>query len=498
MNFDASDIYDLHQPKSCDLRPRLAKKLTLGPEEPSLFTQLLRSRGEQHEQKHLRTLGTYTDLSAGDFGTRHAATITSVQRKDGVIYQPVLNGRRSNDFIIGIPDLLIKDGDEYLIRDCKLARSAGASHPEITRQLNLYGWLFRQEFGVAPLRLEAFLGDGSLVSVYDDGGAEALADLDQIRNTVELSEDPYEPVGWSKCEGCRFSEYCWNKAHQVQDVALIIGVNQEIARDLRTRGMSNYVELLEPNAFKQLKTIKGIGTATANKIWNHARALRDQKITHMKQFPHTIDRNYVVLDLEGISTPLVQHETIYLWGMQVFGLSRGEYIASTARMHTIRTNGENSESEQIAADRAAWQDFLASAKTLFSQYGDLRFIHYSHYEGTSITKYIARYGDYEGIGARIHRSLLDLRPLIPETVTLPVHSYSLKVVEKQAGYERSQEEYGGLWSVAKYFEALDSQDPRVYDATLEQIRIYNREDLEATWAVFEWMAQEFGNVPSTS
>jgi predicted RecB family nuclease len=144
LNFDASDIYDLYQPEQCNLRSRLAKKQIVASEAPNAFVELLRFLGEQHENQQAATLCNVTNLSHGNFGSRHSATVESVRRKDAVIYQPVLNARRtisdSTDFIVGIPDLLIKEGDEYLIRDCKLAlRTTEESHPEILRQLNLYG-----------------------------------------------------------------------------------------------------------------------------------------------------------------------------------------------------------------------------------------------------------------------------------------------------------------------------------------------------------------------
>ncbi len=37
-------------------------------------------------------------------------------------------------------------------------------------------------------------------------------------------------------------------------------------------------------------------------------------------------------------------------------------------------------------------------------------------------------------------------------------SYSLKVVERRTGYRRTLEEYGGDWSIARYIEAVETDD----------------------------------------
>jgi len=63
----------------------------------------------------------------------------------------------------------------------------------------------------------------------------------------------------------------------------------------------------------------------------------------------------------------------------------------------------------------------------------------------------------------------------------------LKVVEKYVGYKRTLDEVAGDWAMAKYIEAVETQDLGVRNDIMAQILDYNREDLEATWAVLEWL-----------
>lgn len=75
-------------------------------------------------------------------------------------------------------------------------------------------------------------------------------------------------------------------------------------------------------------------------------------------------------------------------------------------------------------------------------------------------------------------------------VVLGLPSYSLKVIERHVGFTRSIPEGSGDWAIAKYVEAVETDREDVRQSLLAEISAYNREDLEATWAVFQWLAKE--------
>ena len=43
--------------------------------------------------------------------------------------------------------------------------------------------------------------------------------------------------------------------------------------------------------------------------------------------------------------------------------------------------------------------------------------------------------------------------------------------------------------MARYIEATETADERLRAEIMDEILAYNREDLEATWAVLEWCAR---------
>ena len=99
-------------------------------------------------------------------------------------------------------------------------------------------------------------------------------------------------------------------------------------------------------------------------------------------------------------------------------------------------------------DRQGWSDFLEKAKTIFNEYGDIPFVHWHDYERQFLDKYVERYGDEYNVAAKVQENLVDLLPIMKKSVALPLPSYSLKVIEKHIGFERSQDEYGGDWAIA--------------------------------------------------
>jgi hypothetical protein len=82
---------------------------------------------------------------------------------------------------------------------------------------------------------------------------------------------------------------------------------------------------------------------------------------------------------------------------------------------------------------------------------------------------------------------LDLLPITEASVILALPSYSLKVVEQYVGFKRTQDEYGGSWSMAQFIFATETDDEVRRDRLMAQIIKYNSEDLAAAWAVFDWL-----------
>jgi predicted RecB family nuclease len=280
------------------------------------------------------------------------------------------------------------------------------------------------------------------------------------------------------------------------DVATLPDVDQGLARQLHVLGVRDTGALLarfDGPALSVLKRPRGdgmarVGEKTALSIMRHARAHQEGRPLHIGRFPLTLDQPYVMFDLEGVppdAAGISEWQKIYLWGMQVFGPGEEREPFNPA-VAPFGTGG----------DRLGWEGFLARAGAIMQAHPGIRFVHWAPYEKTAIKDYIARFGDPDGVGAQVLESLYDLYPITKRTVAVNAPSYSLKVIERLAGFQRTQDEYGGQWSIAKYIEAVETGDPNAYAALLDEVLTYNREDLEATWAVLTWLANRFGGEPA--
>jgi predicted RecB family nuclease len=487
MRLTATDLYSYYRPSQCDLRPFLQARGE--PEAPrSPYEVVLQKLGKRHEGAHLATLGSYVPLDQVPLGERFERTKQEIDKGSPVIYQGAL--RWSVSFggseveIVGEPDFLIRAANGgYVLRDSKISRRINdEDHPEILRQLELYGWLFEKNFAARASALEVHAGTGVIENVAYDGGKEVLAVLEGIAALKTLESEPYSPVGWTKCGSCRFHNRCWPLAESGRDLALLSDVDQNLAIALHGVGIKTFEDLLghfdevSLAAFKRPwgKRVQKVGDTRAAAILMAARVMISKQEVVM-QTPAIPDLpNYVIFDVEGLPPHLDELEKVYLWGLQVYGQRQSEYFPATGGFG-------------LDGDREGWKSFLASAAAIFESYGEIRFVHWAPYEKTKILQYIKRFGDPAGVAAHVLANLLDLFTITKQSIVLPLPSYGLKVIEEYIHFERSQEDYGGDWAMAKYIEATETENSEERDSVMQEILTYNREDLGATWAVMEWL-----------
>jgi predicted RecB family nuclease len=489
MRLTATDFYGYYRPSKCELRVYLRAREE-PKAEPSPYELTLRRLGQHHERRHLARLtqaSSHVDIGMGPIEERVLRTQAAMADGVPVIYQPAfaatvsLGGRECE--IVGVPDFLLRARDGYAIRDSKLSRRiTETAHPEIVRQLGTYGWLYEQALGNPPVALQVHNGGGEIIDVPYDGGSRALETLEVILGFKQASSEPYSPVGWSKCGGCAYRPRCWPAAEARGDVALVLGVDQGMARVLRDEGVETIEQLLAEFDEERLgsferpwgKRTAPVGHEAAGRILAQARAMASGSEIVLRVPVVPAHSNYVMFDLEGIPPQFDELEKVYVWGLQVFGEEPAPFQAALAGFGA-------------QGDREGWEEFLALAKGIFDTYSDIPFVHWASYEPAKLAMYVKRFGDPEDIAARVHRNLLDLLPIMRAAVALPLPSYGLKSVEGWVGFERTLEDYGGDRSMARYIEAIETEDETERMAILDEILAYNREDLEATWAVLQWV-----------
>jgi predicted RecB family nuclease len=126
MHFRASNPYDYYRPSKCERRVALRYRGV--KESPRTeFDDLLARLGASHETAHLDSLSGVKNLQGLHPESQEREILAAIQAGVHAIYQARfrvaldLDGKSSD--LVGLPDVLIRDGDGYIIRDSKLARS---------------------------------------------------------------------------------------------------------------------------------------------------------------------------------------------------------------------------------------------------------------------------------------------------------------------------------------------------------------------------------------
>lgn len=482
--FAASDFYGYLRPARCGLRLWLREQ-GVAEEPPSELREMLMRLGIEHERRHLARFPNHLDIAALPRAEQRRATIDAVGAGGRVIYQgrleatAELNGRAVG--VVGHPDFMLPARRGYAIRDSKLNRRIGPAQEHVRLQLEVYGWLYEQTFGEPPVALQVHAGSGEILDLDYGGGADALATYAEMLGFRLSVSEPDEWVGVSKCSGCGFRGFCWPRAEERLDVGLLPFAAAGLVDELHARGIATLPELLDRFDVAGLAAVElpwREGTQPvgdrAERILLNARARIEGRPIPIKPPALPACATWVMFDLEGMQPSLDELEKIYIWGMQPFGAGAGAFRAGVAGFGR-------------AGDRAGWESFLREAGAIFAELGDVPFVHWASYERTKLNMYLERYGDRDGIAARVLANLLDLLPITRESVAVPLSSYSLKEIETLTGYERRLTEYGGEWSMARYIEATETDDRTRRAAIMDEILAYNREDLEATWAVLKWL-----------
>lgn len=475
-------FYALRCPSRCVNRLRMIEGGT--PQAaPGPLAEILIDLGLRHEARYIDSLPDALRLKELPRGQREARTLDELRARTRTLAHGLLRSTLEIDGeevrVVGEPDLLIPSPDGWVVRDVKLTRRL-EEHPEIADQLNLYGALIERVTGTPPAALEVVLGNGTIAAVeYAGLGGVRIsiaAVLDALRQT-----DVYEPIGWSKCHGCGYFDRCWAEAEERSDVALLPDVDQGLARELHERGIATIADLAARMSADELQELKRPwGETRTQRVGKKAEMILVEAQCFLDRVPKILGdsamptgRSFMVLDLEGIPPFLDGPEEIFLWGMEVYGDAPSPYTAA----YTIP--GETD-------DRTTWFGFLEKAESLFATYGDLPILHWAPYERVKLRLYRDRYGDPNGTAERIERCLCDLLTVYSRGICLPLPSRSLKVVEKYVGYERTLAGSGD-WAVAQYIRAVETDDRDEAVRRVNDVLRYNEEDLDATWAVFEWM-----------
>lgn len=473
----AAMLYDLvHCPHrvTMDLYAPAAERDAVSP-----FTQLLWEMGALYERAVIDALEIpCLDLS-GYSGDEHARlTLEAMQRGEPLIYA----GRIEAESLLGIPDLLRREGGGYVPGDIK--SGSAEEGPDDNRkpkrhygvQLALYvdvlerlglsagrrGFIWDVHGEEATYDLTAAQGPRTPTRLWDEY-QEALAEVRRILRDHDATTPAYS----STCKSCHWYSSCLKKLEAGRDLTLI----PELGRTLRDTMVNKVRDIpalarADPDAYIQGKqtVFPKLGPDRLRRFHDRARLIQAGGAPYIRE-PFALpdpDRE-IFFDLEF--DPM--RDLCYLHGF----LERTGRDDDTERfVYFFATEPTPEAEEQAFADAI---DYLRRRQPCALYF-------YSKYERTIYRKLRERYPTV-ATEAEIDdlfdpTRAVDLYDLVRKHTEWPTRDHSIKTLAKYLGFQWRDTDPSGAASIEWFDRWAQTGDPEIRERIIE----YNEDDCRAT------------------
>jgi uncharacterized protein len=404
-----------------------------------------------------------------------------------VIYQMpfVHNGMR------GIADFLIRvENPEvgyatYEPVDAKLTRSA--AKPGHVLQLCFYAEAIAAMCGETPRNMHVWLGSGSTESLLVE---EFLPYWRRLRRQLSVLLDSEQstietrPRLCESCEYCEFQHHCEAQWRSEDSLAFVANSRENERQALEASGVVTVEQLAERSeAVAELRDEKRLRLTrqAALQVTSRDNPLDPPAFEFVEQsedpvyghgfelMPEPNDGD-VFFDFEGDPFWTAQHDLMFLAGL--FYKSQGEWIYDERWAHSL-------PEQQVMIKSLV--DFFGHRREAFP---GMHVYHYNHTEKSAIER-LMRDAEDENLFAELVESglFVDLFIIAKNAVRVGTESYGLKHLEHLVQYERNAGIEQGAGAVVEYEAWMRTKDEKL----LRDIALYNRDDVEATRALRDWL-----------
>ncbi len=455
-------------------------------DEKNSFLQLLWEKGVLHEAKVIANIWSCLDLSEWDFESRKTRTKESMNRKEPLIYQGIIEW----EDLLGIPDLLRFEPDgTYIPVDIKSGLGfEGVDEEEWDDWKPKKHYAVQLALYVEILRRNEYL-DKNKACIIDITGKSVDYPLDEPQwlRTPQTWWEYYQdvlqevrallkgniknkPAYSSMCKLCAWYWSCKNECETKKDLSLVSELGRS-KRDVIEAGLwINTVEELANldrlvfDAARDAKAVPGLGEKTIEKLMRRADMLH---------------RNTPPVLLEPVSFPDVEVECFF--DIEDDPTQNFVYMH---RVYERRRSGEMKYIPFVAiefspeAEKEAWANFWNYIHSLPKN--DFSVYYYSHHEKSTYGHMRKRYpdviGEIELENFFENENVIDLYKIVRSKMDWPLYSYSIKYIATYLGFKWRDETPSGALSIQWYNEFLKTWDQSI----MQRILDYNEDDCRAT------------------
>jgi predicted RecB family nuclease len=441
----------------------------------NLHADLIRRKGEEHEERYLEGLRAQSERIAEPLTADETEEAIRAAEAD-IIYQAQLEDegwRGIADFLERLPD------GSYEVVDTKLARHA---RPEHVLQLCFYTEQLARIQGREPELMYVVTGLGDRETFRpEDYGAYYRRLRQRFVQAVEDGTPTY-PYPVEHCGLCDFLELCEKQWEEDDHLTLVAGVSRLQVERLTKSHIDTLTALAEADPETKVPSMRA---TTFHGLRHQASLQQHYRQTHehnVDLLPQEDERGFnlmpepspgdIWLDFEGDPWYEPGRGLEFLFGWVELAENNEElYRTLWAR---------DRDEERRAFEELV--DYLVERRRRFP---GMHVYHYAQYERTALTRLAGEHGTREQEVDDLLRGevLVDLFRVTKQALRASVAGYSIKKVEELYGFVREAEIGGGSQAVFDFETWLETEE----DSLLERIAAYNEEDCLSTLGLHRWL-----------
>ncbi|MGB8698942.1 MAG: TM0106 family RecB-like putative nuclease [Thermosynechococcaceae cyanobacterium] len=298
--------------------------------------------------------------------------------------------------------------------------------------------------------------------------ADLLAELAEM--LVQQAE-PEVFIARNRCSMCVWFDHCYAIAQSQNHLSLIPGVTPTRYPVLQAHGL-NTVETLAQSDPVQLHAKARLGMEASRKLVSQAQAFVQNQpvfLAHSSPFQtlHNLPTAPVELYFDIEAEPSLN--LVYLHGVLVV-----DRLHNLQQFYPFLAKKPDEEPQ-------AWQDLVF----LFQKYPDAPIFHFCSYEVQTVARLAKAFGAPDRLVESLIPRCFDLHEWVTRTVSLPIESYTLKLIASWVGFEWRNTAANGAQAICWYSQWLETGDVQF----LDDIVRYNEDDCRATYRVKDWLTQ---------
>jgi uncharacterized protein len=491
-----------------------------GYQDPVL--EILRQRGQEHEAryvKHLRDLGkSVMDLTPKDKSSKPTLADTLDAMKRG--YDIIVQARLENEKWGGYSDILIKrEGKSklgayyYEVQDAKLSQETRAG---AILQLCLYTEILSGlQDRASELMYIIKPGDNATNGNefkedkyrFDDYQSYYKVVKDRLITSFQNQDSTY-PNPVDHCSICSWWQECY-KARKADDhLSLVAGMRNTQIKELNVQEINTLKTFAEATILKKPKrgNLDSLEKRKKQAEIQYKRRLEkgedytkvpifellpviqpkeDEEAVGLARLPKP-SQGDIYFDFEGDA--FYQDGSLeYLFGY-VYKNEAGEYVYDKIWAHNR------------VEEKASYLKFIEFLKSRWSNFPGMCIYHFAPYEPVALKRLMRVHGAEEEFVDKLLRGLrfVDLHSILKETLIASVEKYSLKDLEKLAGYIREIDLREASAARRQVEHALQLGEPTLITTEeIQKVEKYNEDDCRATLALHDWIEKirEGNSVP---